>query len=170
MALFLGAAALLASACASTSSSESSNVQRVEGRTEVTIIAPDDPAPNEVISGTLTGEMFEEDALAIIRKYQEDFDNCYEIEAITEGLKRAAYVYEITVPPSDSGAVLNLRHRTNPDEYALEHCVDAAMKKVDFPAHRGAPLTMQVRIEGGMPVAAGAPIARIEKETGQATN
>ncbi len=168
MALFLSATGLLAAACASNQVSEPSpNVTPGQGRTEVTVTAPDDPEPNEVIAGTLTGEMVEEDALSIIRKYQEDFDACYEIEAVTDGIKRAAYVYEITVPPTDLEPTLTLRHRSNPEEYALEHCIDAAIKKVDFPAHRGAPLNLQVRIEGGVPVAAGAPLASITTETGK---
>lgn len=159
------------SACAS-----SKNELRTSspGQTEVSVEAPSDrplPAntsptaePKEIIAGTLTGPMTEDDALNYLRTHQEKFDACYETEAIAETMNSASYVFELGIPANGIEQPPLLRHRSDPTKFALEHCVTEAMEHVDFPAHRGEPLRFQVRIRGTMPAVAGAPVALIEAE------
>lgn len=157
--------ALGASACAS--SSKQGTISST-GQTEVSVEAPSGrPAtaePKEIIAGVLNGPMTEDDALNQLRTYQEKFDACYETEAIAETMNAAAYIFDLTIPANGIEQPPQLRHRSDPTKFALEHCVTEVMDQAEFPAHRGDVVRLHVRIQGTMPAVSGAPIALIQAE------
>jgi hypothetical protein len=158
-----GAVLATASACAGSKAKTGSGSH--EGNTEVTVSPPGATQKAEdkaVIGGTMTSEMTTADALLVVRSQQEAFDACYESEALNGNIENAAVVFEVSIPENGNETPPAVRHRTHPEKVALEHCLQEAMDKLDFPAHRGEQLTLQVRIQGRTPPSAGAPIALIE--------
>jgi hypothetical protein len=135
------------------------------GDTEIIVEAPNtpqQPQENELIAGAMTGPMTEDDAIGFVQKYQEQLDACYEQEALSAEMVATAYVFELIIPPSGADHKPKLRHRTDPTKFALEHCVTEVFDTIDLPGHRGEePLRVMVRVQGTMPVSAGAPVAEI---------
>jgi hypothetical protein len=162
--LLTAASLVAASACARTKSqtyaSEGETEVSVTAPGEVEVVPPQEPQSKDIIGGSLSSAITDEDALDVVRKAQADFDDCFAQEALNKDMKPAAYVFEVSIPANGIESPATLRHRTHPDKFALEHCVQETLDMVDFPAHAGETLVFDVRIQGGDSTA-GAPIAEI---------